>query len=146
MPDISSDKIMASCYPPQSLYDDWNDHADRLDLAVSQFIIRMVETGRKQIDIQSDTDDSARRLRRQLADVQRELDRQRTRNQELERQLRHTAHAEIVSYVQENPGVGTAEIIQHVADTVPGRVAGHIDVLEGNEIQQSEDGYYPVNN
>ncbi len=142
MPDISAQKITATCYPPESLYLKWKDHAERLDMSASQFLIRMVETGRKQIDVQESTNDSLRELRQQLTDLQRELNRQRTRNKELERQLQHTAHAEIVSYVEENPGATTPQIIQHIADTVPGRVVGHLDVLEEDTLEVEDGAYY----
>jgi len=142
MPDISSDKTTATTYPPESLYESWTAHADSLDMPISQFMIRMIETGRKQLNTQRDTGDSIRGLRRQLADLQRELERQRTRNKELERQLQHTVHAEITAYVEENPGATTPQIIQHVANTVPSRVAGHLDVLEEDTLELRDDGYY----
>jgi hypothetical protein len=144
MPDITDEKAVATTYPPESLYNSWRDHADTLDLAISQYIIRMVEAGRKQVDLQETTSDTLRELRQQHTDLQRELEHQRTRNQELERQLHHTAHAEIISYVSENPGVAAPQIIQHIADTVPGRVAGYLDVLEGEELRINQGEYYPV--
>jgi len=54
----------------------------------------------------------------------------------------HTSRSKIVSYVEDNPGARTPEITQRVADTVPGRVASHLDALEGQVIEQRVDGYY----
>jgi len=142
MPDISQQKTIATSYPPQTLYDSWREHAESFDLTISQYIIRMVEAGRKQIDFQEITNESVEKLRRQHADLQRELDRQRTRNRELERRLHRTAQTEILDFVEQNPGVGTPRITQHVADTVPGRVASYLDVLEGDELVVREGGYH----
>jgi len=55
MPDITEEKTVATTYPPESLYNSWREHADSLDLAISQYIIRMVEAGRKQVDLQEST-------------------------------------------------------------------------------------------
>lgn len=55
MPDISQDKTVVTTYPPENLYNTWCDHADKLDTSLSQFVIRMVEAGRKQVDIQEAT-------------------------------------------------------------------------------------------
>jgi len=143
MPDISSQKTTATCYPPESLYSTWQGHAEQLNLTTSQFLIKMVEAGRKQLNVDENSSESVRELRRQLTDLQRELERQRTRNEELERQLQHTVHSEITAYVEENPGATTPQIIQHIANTVPGRVAGYLDVLEGDTIEVTDGEYYP---
>lgn len=144
MPDINPDKTTATTYPPESLYESWISHADSLNQPISQFIIRMVEAGRKQANIQETTSASSRELRQLNADLERELKRQRTRNEELERQLHNTAQSEIISYIEKNPGATTPELIQRVADTVPGRVAGLLDLLEGEAIELQNDGYYLI--
>jgi hypothetical protein len=54
MPDISDGKTVVSAYVPTKLYEDWQDHADQLDMSVSQFVIRMVSAGRKNIDVDED--------------------------------------------------------------------------------------------
>lgn len=144
MPEISSDKTVVTTYPPDALADSWATHADSLDMSVSQYLIRMVEAGRKQIDLQETTSASIRELRQLNTDLERELERQRTRNEELERQLHNTVQSEVIDHVAENPGATTPELIQRVADTVPGRVAGILDLLEGEEIELRDDGYYPL--
>ena len=144
MPELSQSKTTATCYPPDELYSQWNEHAQRLNMSISQFIIRMIEAGRKDITPEQDNANSVRTLRQQVTNLQAELERQRERNQDLERQLRHTTHADIVEYVEENPGVSTPRIIQHIADTVPGRVAGHLDLLEGDELRCEDEMYYPL--
>lgn len=143
MPELGSDTIMASCYPSCSLYEQWEEHAAELDLSKSQYIIRMVEAGRKQLSVDESTYTTSRELRKQLANLQDELERQQARNEDLNRQLQQTAHAEIRSVIQENPGLTTPQIIQHVADSVPSRVAAHLDALEGTHLCQEECRYYP---
>ena len=143
MPELSSDKTTAVTYPPTSLYEQWSDHADALDMSISQYMIRMVEAGRRNISMNEASAESVSALLQQKADLEREIQRKEERIQDLERQLQHTSRSKIVSYINENPGARTPEITQKVADTVPGRVAGHLDALEGEVIEQRTDGYYP---
>lgn len=86
---------------------------------------------------------SIRELLKERADLEKEIQRQRERIDDLERQLQHSTQSEIVSFVAENPGAQTPDIIQHMANSVPSRVAGHLDALEGDAIERHEDGYVP---
>lgn len=142
MPDINSDKQMATTYPPEVLYDSWSQHADSLDMSTSQFIIRMVEAGRNQIDMEGIVNESAQELRQQRSDLQSELERERDRVNELEKQLHYSAQSDIIEYVESNPGSTTPEIIQHIANTVPERVASHLDLLEGDALERRDNGYH----
>ncbi len=143
MPDLGPDKTMAVSYPPEELYEQWSQRAEEMNLPVSQFIIRMVEAGRKQLNLENVANDSLKELRRQRSDLQTELERERQRVQELERQLFRTAQTDIIDYIEDNPGSTTPEIIQHMADTVPSRVTSHLDALEGDLIVYREDKFYP---
>jgi len=143
VPDIAPDKISAVSYPPESLYETWSEHADSLDLSNSQFIIKMVEAGRRNISMDDASTASIRELLKERADLEKEIQRQRERIDDLERQLQHSTQSEIVSFVAENPGAQTPDIIQHMANSVPSRVAGHLDALEGDAIERHEDGYVP---
>lgn len=144
MPDISEEKKVVTTYPMRELYESWKEHADELNMSVSQFIIRMVEAGRKQIDLDSVAVESMHEAQRQKSELQSELQHQRQRNRELERQLEFTAHAEIAEFVESNPGAETAEIMQRIADTVPGRVAAHLDAMEGSVLERRDGRYYPL--
>lgn len=143
MPDIGPNKTTAVSYPPESLYRQWSDHADSLDMSISQYLIRMTEAGRRNISMDDASSESIRELLQQKADYKREIQRKEERIQDLERALQYTSRSKIVSFVEENPGAGTPEITQRVADTVPGRVASHLDSLEGELVEQRADGYYP---
>jgi len=144
MPEIASDTTVASCYPPESLYSQWCTHASKFDMSVSQFLIRMVEAGRKQLDTDSLAIQSMQELREERNNLRREVERERARVEELEQQLDRTAHADVVGVIEENPGVSAPEVIQHIADSVPGRTVGLLDTLEGERIRESDGEYYPL--
>lgn len=144
MPDTGDDTATVTTYPPNAVYETWKAHADELDQSISKFIVNMVEAGRKQIQMDDVATSSVQDLRRQRDDLQREVKRERKRVRELERQLHHSATAEINTFVTNNPGATTPEIIQHVADTVPVRAVSYLDLLEGDTLQHREDGYYPL--
>ena len=142
MPEISSDKTTAVTYPPKPLYDQWSDHADALDMSISQFIIRMVAAGRTNISMEDASSESVHDLLQQQELLERKIERQREQIQDLERQLQFTPQAEIVDFVKQNPGADSVEIMQHIADTVPGRVASHLDMLEGDVLEVRDAEYY----
>jgi hypothetical protein len=79
MPDISQNKSVATTYPPEQLYESWREHADSLDLAISQYIIRMVEAGRKQVDLRKSTSDLSRQTQRQQSELNKATSCQRVR-------------------------------------------------------------------
>ena len=79
MPDITDEKAVATTYPPESLYNSWSDHADTLDLAISQYIIRMVEAGRKQVDLRKSTSDLSCQTQRQQSEFNKATSCQRVR-------------------------------------------------------------------
>lgn len=144
MPELAPDKTTAVAYPPESLYESWCQKADSLDMSTSAYITRMVEAGRRNISMDDASSASVRELLQERSALKREIQRQRDHIEDLERQLQRTSQSDIVSYVDSNPGATTSEIVQHVADTVPGRVAGHLDALEGDVLEACEDGYYPL--
>jgi len=100
MPDIASEKVTAVTYPPATLYSDWQDHAEEVDMSISQFILRMTEAGRNHVDLEDVAQRSIQELHEQNTDLQRELKRQRARNEELERKLRMTVHGEILEFIE----------------------------------------------
>jgi hypothetical protein len=42
--------------------------------------------------------------------------------------------------------VATPKIIQHIANTVPERVASHLDLLEGDALERRTNGYHISDN
>lgn len=86
MPDISDEKKVVTTYPPEGLYEDWKDQADELDMAISQFVIRMVEAGRKTLvmDLDSEEERLVRDLQEENERLKSELAEYRVRVRELE--------------------------------------------------------------
>lgn len=143
MPDLKEDTVVATAYPPVELYKEWQQEAESYGQSTSQFIVQMVETGRKNLKLESVANDSLEDLRRRNENLRTELNQARERLDRLDRQLTKTEHAALVEFVKENPGATMPEIVQYLADTIPGRVAGHLDFLEGNQLRRSDSGYYP---
>lgn len=86
MPDVSDDKAVATAYPPEELYEDWKEEADELDMNISQFVIRMVEAGRKTLvmDLDSEEERLVRDLQEENERLKSELAERRIRIRELE--------------------------------------------------------------
>lgn len=135
---------MATAYVPDELYQSWCEEAEEQDWSTSQYIIRMVEAGRKNISVNDSPSNSVGDLLREKATLKKQMDRQQERIDDLERRLQRTSQSAVVQFIKDNPGVSTPEIIQSVADGVPSRVASQLDILEGDMIQQRDDGYYPL--
>ncbi|WP_241897864.1 hypothetical protein [Halorubrum sp. C191] len=111
---------------------------------MSEFIESMVEAGLKKFEPTVNPDTTKQEVREQRNELKAELDRTRGRIQELEDIVYQGERQIIKRYVQNNPGATYDEIIQHLIDTVPQRVTSHLDDLEGDTIQRTENGYYPI--
>lgn len=139
-----SESNHVATYPSDEQLDRWEDRCEEMEFrSRSEFVEAMVEAGLKKFDATDvDPDETNRELREQRNDLKAELDRARTRIQELEDAVYHGERQTITEYVEENPGATYDEIIQHVIDTVPGRVTTHLDDLEGDVLRVEGDGYY----
>lgn len=141
---MSRDTHPAMTYPTERQYEQWETDADEYGMNMSEFMKAMIEAGRKKFGVTVEPDQTNRELRKQRNDLKDELNQTRERVSDLETQLHHGERATIQQFVEENPGATFDQIIQHVMDTVPGRVAVHLDDLEG-ELLRVEDGqYYPA--
>ncbi len=108
----------------------------------SAFVEAMIEAGLKKFGTPApESDDELRVLRTQRNDLRDELDRARERIEELEEALYRDEQREILEYIESNPGASYEEIVQHVINTVPGRVTRQLEELEGREIRATGDGY-----
>lgn len=135
----------AKSYPTERQYQAWKDHADQMDMTISEFNGSMVEAGREKFTVEVEPDESRLELREQRNDLQRELQRTRERVRTLEGRLTQTEHRTIVQYVGSNPGCTWDEIVQHLANTVPQRALNHLDAMEGETLRRDdEDGFYLV--
>lgn len=133
-------------YPTEDQYTRWETEANGFDMAMSEFVKAMVEVGRKNLQPVIEPDETNLELREQRNDLKAELERTRDRINQLEDQVYRGERATIERYVQDNPGVAFDDIVQHVMNTVPGRITMHIDALEGESLGAEDGHYYPDDN
>jgi len=141
-----SDTRHAATYLPEEQYERWQKLADNRGMSMSEFIEAMVEAGLKKFELTVQQDVTNHELREQRNELKAELDRARDRIQELEDAIYHGERQTIKQYVEANPGATYDDIIQHVINTVPQRVTTHLDDLEGDELRNTDHGYYPAKN
>lgn len=144
MTEVGDDTQPAMCYPKQPQYKQWKGRADEMGYeSVSRFMIEMIEAGHKQLDIAVAYDEDTMELRKQRNDLKRELDEARDRLRQLENQLYRGERRTILDFL-ENEGEATfPEIVQHVINDAPSRVARIIDEMDGDDIAV-DDGRYRV--
>lgn len=137
------DYNQVSTYPSEDQLERWETRREEMGFrSRSEFVEAMVEAGLKKFDAtEVQPDETNRELRDQRNDLKAELDRARDRIQELEDAVYHGERTAITEFVRENPGATYDEIIQHVIDTVPGRVTDHLDDLEGDVLRVEDEGY-----
>jgi len=139
-----SESQPATAYPTQVQYDRWADRAEEYGMSISEFIQAMVEAGIKKFDARVEPDESHRELREQRNNIKNELERARDRIDTLEDQLHGTERETIRTYVEKNPGATYEDVTQHIIDTAPDRINGHLDALQGESIEAVGDRYYPA--
>ena len=145
MTELADDTQPAMCYPKEVQYEHWKCQADKMGYkSVSRFMIEMVETGYKQLDLTFGYDQETQELREQRNDLKRELDHTRSRLQEVEQQLYEGERESIITFVEDHLDSPTfAEIVQHVINDTPLRVANLLKELDGNRIEYV-DGRYKI--
>lgn len=136
MTELGDDTQAAMCYPSGQQYQQWKKWADERGYnSVSRFMIDMIEAGSKQIDLSVEYDEEPRELRRQRNDLKKELDEARRRIDRLENQLYQGERQAIIEFLEEHPkGATFAEIVQHLVDDAPARVADQLDRMEGDDL------------
>lgn len=139
-----SDYNHVATYPSDDQLARWEDHSEEMGFrSRSEFVEAMIEAGLKKFDTAGiEPDETNRELREQRNDLKAELDRARSRIQELEDAAYDGERQEVVEFIEENPGVTYDEIIQHIIVTVPERVTDHLEDLEGEKIRVEDDGNY----
>ncbi len=141
-----SDSRHAATYLAEEQYQRWRKQADNRGMSMSEFIEAMVEAGLKKFEPTVRRDTTNHELREQRNELKTELDRARNRIQKLEDSVYHGERRTIKRYIEAHPGATYDEIIQHVIDTVPQRVTTHLDDLEGDDIRNTGQEYYPIKN
>jgi FtsZ-binding cell division protein ZapB len=143
MTEVGDDTKYAVCYPSESQYKQWERRADEMGYnSVSRFIVEMVEAGYSQISSTITYDEETSELREQRNELKRELDDSRERIDRLEEQLYRGERRTIIQFLdQQEAGASFADIVQHLIDDAPVRVAETLEQMEADQIT-SEDGTY----
>lgn len=143
MTDVGDDTQPAMCYPKSQQYEEWSARAEQRGYnSLSRFMIDMIEAGSKEIDVSVALDEDSAELRRQRNDLRKQLTEARERIATLEDQLYGAERTEIISFIQkQEDGATFGQILQHIIDDAPTRVAQHLDEMEGQKITRTDDQY-----
>ncbi len=143
MTEISEETKYAVCYPSVSQYEQWENRAEQMGYkSVSRYMTEMVEAGYAQFDNSITYDESKSELRKQRNELKRELDASRDRISRLEEQVYRGEYNTIIEFLKEqDTGATFAEIVQHVIDDTPARVAEILDQMETDQVRVT-DGLY----
>lgn len=144
MPETSDDTQPAMAYPTKQQYGQWKEHADELDMSVSEFMCSMVEAGRKKLEVDVEPDRTNQELRDQRNDLKKQLETARNRISRLEDELHNSERQALVKEINETPGITYAELTQEIGESVPDRVTKLLSSMEGTEIRREDGGYYPM--
>jgi predicted nuclease with TOPRIM domain len=141
-----SESVHVAAYVPSEQVERWEERREEFGFqSRSEFVEAMVEAGLKQFDaIVIEPDETNVELRNQRNELRKELDHARERIEELEELLFQSEQQTIQKFIESNPGARYDEIIQHVANTVPGRVTTHLNEMEGDSLYVQDEQYYPT--
>jgi len=143
MTEVGEDTQPAMCYPHRQQYEEWQTRAERNGYSsLSRFMIEMVEAGSKEIEISVAVDEKQAELRSQRNDLREELRKARDRIAELENKVYSGERQAIVRFLAEQSNGATfAEIVQHLVDDAPARVAKQLDAMEGKDLTRENNRY-----
>lgn len=130
-----ADTQPAMTYPAEEQYQRWKDHAEELDMSVSEFMQAMIEAGRRKFDRDVSPDETVQELREQRSVLKEELERKEERIDRLESRLQSSERQEIRDFLKDNPGASFAEVVEHVANSVESRVRKHLETMEGVSVE-----------
>lgn len=142
--ETSAETATATTYPPTEQYEQWKEQADRLDMTTSEFIQSMTEAGRKKFGVAVEPDETSQELREQRNDLKQQLEQARERIETLEERLYHGERQQIKQFLEDHPGASYAEILQHIADTLPERVNKQLEEMEGTTVRVEDGDFYPA--
>ena len=139
-----SDSVPVTVYIPENQRDDWQEEADAMDMSQSEFVASMTNAGRKKFDVDVEPDETDSELRASRDYYRREMEKERREKERLEEQLHGGERQAITNFIEANPGVSYQEIVEHVVDTVPGRVSDYLEEMNGQSIWNGRNGYTPI--
>lgn len=143
MTEVGEDTQPAMCYPHRQQYEEWQTRAERNGYnSLSQFMIEMIEAGSKEIEISVALDENQAELRSQRNELREQLRKARNRIAELEDEVYSGERQEILNFLAEQTdGATFAEIVQHLVDDAPARVAQQLDEMEGADLTRENNRY-----
>jgi HSP90 family molecular chaperone len=143
MTEVGEDTQPAMCYPHRQQYEEWQTRAERNGYnSLSQFMIEMIEAGSKEIEISVALDENQAELRSQRNELREQLRKARNRIAELEDEVYSGERQEILNLLAEQTdGATFAEIVQHLIDDAPARVAQQLDEMEGADLTRENNRY-----
>lgn len=143
MTEVGEDTQPAMCYPHRQQYEEWQTRAERNGYnSLSQFMIEMIEAGSKEIEISVTLDENQAELRSQRNELREQLRKARNRIAELEKEVYSGERQEIINFLAEQTdGATFAEIVQHLVDDAPARVAQQLDEMEGEDLTRENNRY-----
>jgi hypothetical protein len=131
----------AATYVPEELLEDWDEMAEEMDMSRSEWLLAMVEAGRKKFDRDIQPDESKRDLRRRNTELWNDYQEASEERDRLRKQLRLTEGRAIVEFVEDNPGCRYEEIAQHLVENQGSRLTKMLDAMNGDELEIDEDGH-----
>ena len=131
----------AATYVPEELLEDWDEMAEEMDMSRSEWLLAMVEAGRKKFDRDIQPDESKRDLRRRNTELWNDYQEASEERDRLRKQLRLTEGRAIVEFVEKNPGCRYEEIAQHLVENQGSRLTKMLDAMNGDELEIDEDGH-----
>lgn len=143
MTEVGEDTQPTMCYPHQKQYEEWKKRAERNGYdSLSRFMIEMVEAGSKKIELSVAPDENHAELRSQRNELKEQLQTARDRIAELENKVYSGERQEITNFLAKKPdGATFAEIVQHLIDDAPARVAQQLDEMEGEDLTRKNNRY-----
>lgn len=143
--ELGDETKYAVCYPSVSQYEQWSDQAEEMGYnSVSRFMTEMIEAGYAQFDSSVTYDKETSELRKQRNELKRELDASRERVARLEERVYRGEYRTIIEFLKEQEtGATFAEIVQHVIDDTPARIAEILDQMDTDQVK-SADGLYQL--
>lgn len=130
----------AATYVPEDLLEDWDDLAEEMDMSRSEWLLAMVEAGRKKFDRDIQPDESKRDLRRRNTELWNDYQEASEERDRLRKQLRLTEGRAIVEFVEDNQGCRYEDIAQHLVENQGSRLTKMLDAMNGDELEIDENG------
>ena len=142
MTEVGDDTQPAMCYPTKEQYARWKKRANEFDMTTSEYMQAMIEAGQKKFEVSVEAEEPNQEIREERNELMDQLERAEERIEDLHRSRQYTEQSAVLQYVEENPGASFDEILDHLKETLPGRLNRLLDELEGSELRVTEDRYH----